>query len=150
MKRLLALAIIMFHSTLSFSNDHIHDLGSIDLNVQDVSTGALISYPNMGIREGDRDCLILDDYWSVEKISLQDKLQFAKSLLVLDGYDESDAMKLSPVIRGTRVVFFLKSDFLYLTRITVKDKVGEVLADKVRRTFGDTRVSLVYIAGCRY
>lgn len=151
------LIIALFISLGAFAQENtIDDLDSVPLNIPKVSTPLmLIAYPGLGSEDYQSDCLILDI--QSRKVTLKQKMQIAKNILVKDGFylgQGDPRTELRPVVKeGRKIVFNLVSGGSYLTHIQISARDGMTLQEaiaSVPRINDGHRVSLVYVRGCRF
>ena len=165
--------IVLFFANTAFARESIiDDLDSFNLRVEAVETPTYtIHYPGYTIGGGAppklelKDCLLLDVKEPNVEVTIDDKMKLAQKIIVIDSFSmEDEKGKLTPVIKGSNVVFYLKSLSTYVTRIMVKSKTTESLNDLVRTTLplntwsaapvelqgNQSPVSLLYIRGCRF
>jgi hypothetical protein len=157
-------------SSFAQRNHTIDDLSTIGLNLDTPTSEAHdIHYPNYRMGGGNgagreiNDCLILDIRHSDAVVTLEEKLTLAKDLKVLTGFGlgngDGEGRELTPIIKGSNVVFPMEPLTLYVTFLQVRTRDDARTLDEVIRANlpsvrdGNTLApptGLVYVRDCRF
>ncbi len=155
--KFLFLSLFISFGAFAQVDQTIDDLGVISLNLETHSAPTLmLSYPGLGLEDGEVDCLILD-ITNSRKITIAQKMELAKKLQIRDGFILNNGELpplLSPRLKdNSKVVFNLVSGGGYLTHLQASGKKGKTLIETIVSVSGLNdrhQVNLVYVRGCRF